>query len=462
MSTFTVTSRYLCLVENHGKVVAYLSLTTLLLVFLQRLIVSDAQIDWDEEVYFQIARLWRHGAIPYRDIFDIKPPMIYIFYMLTSFGEQIFWTRFVAAFLLIYSAFHTFRVLRRKSYITTDESLFLTAALCVVISIGPGSGTNLESAYIPFELLSFGFLLNKKPWPAGMCAGIVIAVKYTAIIDLLGLGGAYWILTTRDIGRTRCIVTWGSIALAFSALEYGAFYIYFARHGINLLEAIVYRNLTHARSSSMSILSSGSFVLPFALLAVGTTLTIAMLSGFKTKGTCLLYASLPWIGLSLIQACVTRQYFYHYALPVFIPVSIAWAAFTPSRQYFVILAACLFCFECSQIPASLRLKDEYQKNVARYRSLCSLINDNGYVLTHFLAAYRVCNTLTVDRFMMPPFYLEEHFVKVSQSGGLESFRSKFRRGQIAFIVSTPAIWQEVSPVLGGESDRVKLVPDIWE
>ncbi len=58
----------------------------LVLTYSARLLVVNNQTDWDEELYFLIARGWSHGQIPYRDIFDHKAPMVYLLDLIFSGG----------------------------------------------------------------------------------------------------------------------------------------------------------------------------------------------------------------------------------------------------------------------------------------------------------------------------------------------------------------------------------------
>jgi hypothetical protein len=45
----------------------------------------------DQGLYFYVGREWKHGPLPYRDVFDHKPPGIYVIYRLalTLFGEHL-------------------------------------------------------------------------------------------------------------------------------------------------------------------------------------------------------------------------------------------------------------------------------------------------------------------------------------------------------------------------------------
>lgn len=462
MSTPAIVARYSGLFSRLESMTLYVSFSAVALVVLWRMVVADAQVDWDEEAYLQISRFWRQGLIPYRDIFDIKPPTIFVFYMLTSFGDGMFWTRTIVTVLLVGSTLQMFRAVQLRGWINSQQIPFLAAALCCVISIGKGVGTNLEQVYIPFEVFAFSFLLGRKPWLSGMCAGMVIAVKYTAVADIVGLGLTYWILLKEGEERIRCLKVCGCAALAFSLVTYGVYYVYFALHGVNLLQAIVLRNLVHAGSASVGIFSQESYLIPVTVLIAKITTPIVLLSGFRVKKRRLLFAAVPWLVLSLCQALITRQYYYHYFLPVFVPLSLVWASLRVDGLPLAILAPCLLGLEASQALNAVRWNEAYRSTVAQYRNVCHAINDRGYVMSMFVAAYRVCNSPRVDKFMFPSFYLEEHFVLVSQSGGMEAFREKLDKRELKTVISTSGFWPDLAPMLKNERSRVKLVQDPME
>ena len=462
MSTSAIAARHSCLLSRMEGAAIYISFAAVLLVVLRRLIAADAQVDWDEEAYYQMAHFWRGGLIPYRDIFDIKPPMIFVFYMLTSFGDGMFWTRMIVTLLLVGSTLYMFRALQRRDWITTQQIPFLVAALCGAISIGKGVGTNLEQIYIPFEILAFGFLLDRRPWVAGICAGMVVAVKYTAAADVLGMALTYRFLSEAREERLRCLQVCTCAALSFVLVTYGAFYVYFSMHGVDLLEAIVFRNLVHAGSTSVGIFAPESYFIPVSMLIARMTAPIALLSGFRVRRIRLLCAALPWLVLSLAQALITRQYYYHYFLPVFVPISLLWASLRLEGLLLAILASCLLGFAASQTLASLRLNEAYRSTAAQYRTVCDAINDRGYIMSMFLAAYRVCKSPHVDKFLFPAFYLDEHFVQVSQSGGMSALRAKLHNGELKTVISTSSFWPDIAPTLENDRSRVQLVQDPME
>ena len=303
-----------------------LSVVVIVLVIVQRLIVADAEIDWDEELYFQIGHFWKYGLVPYRDIFDHKPPMVYLFYMMTSWGNRLFGVRIAVALMLIASVVFMFKAIQRAGITTRQQSLIMIPALLSLMSFGKASGTNTEMIYAPLIMLSFGLLLDEKLVLSALCAALALAVKYTIVIDLAGFGITYcWVATSRT-KRIENILRWCALVLVSSVSIYTIFYIYFHYRGVDLFEEIVLRNIKHASSSEVSIFDDGRGFNRFALMVIETTLLVALLLRFRVENWRLLSAALLWLALAVVQGCITRQYYFHYFIPGFIPLVIVWSS----------------------------------------------------------------------------------------------------------------------------------------
>src|SRR5690348_4867189 len=61
-----------------GGVAVLLAMTVAVLM---RLPALRLPLERDEGAYAYIANLWLHGGLPYRDVFDHKPPLLYLLYM---------------------------------------------------------------------------------------------------------------------------------------------------------------------------------------------------------------------------------------------------------------------------------------------------------------------------------------------------------------------------------------------
>src|SRR5206468_9650163 len=84
--------------------------------------------------------------------------------------------------------------------------------------------------------------------------------------------------------------------------------------------------------------------------------------------------------------------------------------------------------------------EEYRVAARHYRRLCDVIRDRGYILSGFLAGYRVCGSRWIDRFVFSPFYEDSHFAEFSGSGGLEGLAGKVKAGGVKAVVVTGSQW----------------------
>lgn len=447
-----------------NRVVLALFIVTMSLVAVQRLIVADTQIDWDEELYFEIGRFWEQGVIPYRDIFDHKPPMIYVFYMMLSWGGRMFSVRSAVAALLLVSCFLMFRELKRVTQAGGEQPnwplfLFLTAVLCSLMSHGTASGTNTELVYVPLLVLSLWLLLSDRPVPAAICAALALEVKYTVLADVIGVGMVYYLVTKESRERTRSLLTWSLLVALIALGMYGMFYAYFRTRGIDLIQEIVVRNIMHASQSEASILDPAGGFVRFMEIAVVVSVCVLLPTGLEVVHKRLLVGASIWFALSLLQGCVTRQYYLHYFIPAFVPLTLIWGSMKVDYRWVVPLFIVLVGVECVEVSGSYHWLNDYRAATQRYRPFCGAIDDGGYVLTSFLAAYRICNAPTVDKFVFPAFYLQDHFAQVSGSGGLEALRSKTEQGKVASIITTRALLEDLGPRLQVPNSELKIVPD---
>lgn len=437
-----------------------LFVAVILLVILQRGILSDIQLNWDEEWYFQIARSWKQGIIPYRDIFDHKPPLVYVFYMLTTWGTHIIAARMTVTGLLIGSIVLMFGALRRSGLVSEWQFLVFSAVLCCFLSSQPsGASSNTEMIYAPFIFLSFGLLLDGKVHASAVCAALAVGFKYSVIIEIVGIGILYWMIAPRRNERNGVLLTWCAGVLILSAGIYLAFYVYFLQHGVDLIKQIIGVNLRHVSSDALPILGPDSGFRDFLTVSAEAGVALCAVCALKRPDGQLLKGSLAWMLLSLIQGCLTRQYYQHYFLPSYAPLTLAWASFRVRETLVPLLMLGMIVLECQRIDEGYRWLTQYRGTTSQYLAVCDAINGRGYIMTEFLAGYRVCNTKSVDKFGFPPFYLAEHFAAVSNSGGLAALRSKLRRGEITSIIATGAQLEEFRTVIGLDEARVRIVPN---
>lgn len=430
------------------------------LVILGRVLVSDTQVSWDEELYFQIARGWQHGLIPYRDLFDHKPPMVYAFYLLTAWSGHVAIVRLLVTALLMCGAWQLFTTLRTSGVIANSQLVFLVPALCYLLSRDAASGTNTELMYTPFVLLSFAALLKQRVYASAAYAAAAMAIKYTVLTDIAGLAFVYWILNPTRPDLRGSLIRWGFLALALTATVNGVFYVYFRMQGIDLISQVIAHNLAYASLGRRTLpFASDSGLRIFVEIAIVATFVVGLPCFFRIKNSRLFIGAVVWLLLSLAQGCLTGMYFAHYFWPAFVPLTLVWASLELAELSIAPLLLCLNAFQGIQVAHNYAWLRDYERAAAAYTQICGHLNSGGYIFTTFLAGYRVCNTSVsvLDKFMFPSFYVNPRFVTLSGSGGMTALLSKLQAGKLTGVVATQATVKKLAGPLAPPQSIVHIV-----
>lgn len=154
-----------------------------------------APLERDEGVYATIAQGLQNGLIPYRDLFDNKPPLVYVWYSLSFvlLGENVAAPRIVAAVLL---ALTTLLLLWEVRLLVSWRAAYL-AAFIFALSTGlarVGLHANTEAyMLLPLvgSLVAFTLGIRRRRaylfFVAGLLAGLAVMTKQVAVWNLLGL-----------------------------------------------------------------------------------------------------------------------------------------------------------------------------------------------------------------------------------------------------------------------------------
>lgn len=124
--------------------------------------------DRDGGVFLYIADQMLHGAVPYRDVWDHKPPGAYLLPLLgLAMSPESLWGPWVLACLLLSAAAYSgYTILRR--YIATPLSLSITCIwLLELTSFVRRDPFLTETTALPFQIGSFGlavWLAQHPPW----------------------------------------------------------------------------------------------------------------------------------------------------------------------------------------------------------------------------------------------------------------------------------------------------------
>lgn len=162
----------------------------------------DSVIDRDESLYFLIAQSFLNGIPPYVEVWDNKPPGIFILFSLAIliFGDSIISIRILACFSVAVTTYFLYKTAKLIS--KNNEKIGLLAGiLYLVFSLSNnGVAANAEILFAPFVALAFYLLFKTTKYRyftffiIGLLLGIAMQIKYVVLMDFIAF---LVIVTTR-------------------------------------------------------------------------------------------------------------------------------------------------------------------------------------------------------------------------------------------------------------------------
>lgn len=265
----------------------------------------------DEGVYATIAQGVLDGDLPYRDYYEIKPPLIYGWYAASFFliGETVAAPRALAAICLVLAAAGVYVAsffLQGPRTARYAAALFSFSTACAYLQINANTEVFMLPAMV-WSLALFVIATRQRShaarllFLAGILAGVAIMTKQVAIWNLIALlAGLMWTVSALSPGRRLAS---GGVLLTGAALACGG----------ALLPFVLSRSLGDFYEISLRD----------AWLYVQNVSLISRLSGFGRLALELL-ATLPFVVAAAVGA---------------------WRLLPPHRpQAFLILAWSIACF----------------------------------------------------------------------------------------------------------------------
>lgn len=160
-------------------------------------------IDPDDSVYLLMARSLLDGSPPYIEVWDHKPPGIYLLFLISQvvLGKSIFAIRMLACVAVACTSYVLYRL--GKILVKDGTKLGLIAGILYITfsSRGGALTSNTEIFYIPFVTVSFYLLFSwdlflsefrERPnylrlLTIGLLMGLALQIKQVVIFDLLAL-----------------------------------------------------------------------------------------------------------------------------------------------------------------------------------------------------------------------------------------------------------------------------------
>ena len=218
----------------------------------------------DYNVFVVMGEGWMKGAIPYRDLFDHKGPLLYLIQiggLLISKGKLGIWileTSFAVIFLeLMYQCGRALSVRPQTNYIALAVTL-------LILLFNMQGGNRNEEWCLPFQILplmvALRFLKDRRPGiktvatVCGLCFGLVAMIRLNNNVIIAGIcvGQTIVFLYTRQYAALLKCALFFILGAVLATLP---FVLYF--HGIGCLHDMLYATFTYNLKYKMSHFAEG-------------------------------------------------------------------------------------------------------------------------------------------------------------------------------------------------------------
>jgi hypothetical protein len=306
---------------------------------------GEWNFDIDEQFYALVGQRLLAGDLLYVDIWDRKPPALYLVYSVISLISRSFLAYHLAATLS--ATLGAWGIARQAQRFTAAPGALMagTAYLAMLNRFGGASGQapvwfNTLMIFAGWAILTRTRLLERgridPVLSAGMAAaGIAIAFKQSAAIECLFFG--LWIaaILLRSSAKPLDIIWQLGVLAMLGILPMAAtFALYWhAGHVPELWHALVdsnFERLYAAPAERLMRLAAllGLLGMPLVFAVMGW----ACLIPAEKRDRRILFL-IAWSGVALLAVASFPNVFYHYALPVLPPLCVLCAVFFDRRAF---------------------------------------------------------------------------------------------------------------------------------
>ncbi len=216
------------------------------LILLAILVDCTRKVEWisyerDPSIYASIARYWQDGLIPYRDVWEFKPPLIFValragFALWGYEPESLRRVLMIATWL---GALSLYLGLRRARCLIAAPVAALGLMTLVVVNPWGLPLQNTESLVVAFTACAIGCAAAHQRTPrwwwalfSGVCLGLATAGKQPAALFSIPLGMQLCLWGAPDGWRARTwyVVQRALLGMSGFAVVVVVFVLYFASH----------------------------------------------------------------------------------------------------------------------------------------------------------------------------------------------------------------------------------------
>ncbi len=410
-----------CFLLNSKICTAILLLLVIIFTVLIRLPYLNVPLERDEGGYAYIAWRMEQGELPYKDVYDNKPPLIYFIYLLIFkiFGYSV---KAIHSFLLLWVLAEVLLIYKFSQKIFQKNSIaLLAAAIFAVITSEPGvfGGTANTEIFMLLPLIgSYVFLLlaeeEQNPRWLFLCGalnGIAFMIKPVAFYNFAGAVIYLSFVTFKkhdlnNLGKKYFYSVIGFIVIPILILVY----FWWRDAARELIYWVFSYNLDYMSvgGSIWSKEALSSFWRRFSFILTGDILFWAFgLYAFVLllrKNVEVAVLLMTWLVMSFFGVASGKRFFPHYFIQILPPLAVgaAWGIwYFVSRQMKVIKNkgirnSLIYCLAAGVIILPLKANYKYLFIYTPDQISERIYNENPFVAARQIASYLAAQTLPAD------------------------------------------------------------------
>lgn len=269
----------------------------------------------DEGIYQAIGIAINNGKLLYQDIFDNKPPLLYLIYAI--FNSDQFLVRLISLIFGLFTCFFFF--LLSKKFFQKNISYLVTSIFIVLFAIPllEGNIANAEN-FMLLPILISAFLIfrstTSKLLISGLFLGIAFLFKIVAVFDFLAFSTFIIILNfanfkniKNDLKHLRFFI----IGFFFPLVLVSIFFIFKGAFN-DFFKAVFLTNISYVNyGNAIKGLPIFLFIKGFILLSI----IIFIFTKRKIFSKKIIFISI-WIAFSVFNAFFSQRPYIHYVLVV--------------------------------------------------------------------------------------------------------------------------------------------------
>ena len=289
----------------------------------------------DEGIYQVLGMGIRSGRLLYRDIFDNKPPLLYLVYSLFN-GDQ-FWVRSLNLVFGIFAVI-LFFFLSKKLFSKNNVAYFSTLifAFLLAIPVLEGNIANAENFMMPIILLASFLTLKSSEnlhgkvhnftsrtsillFFSGALLGIAFLFKIVAVFDfaafflfLVFIDSKFGLRTLKKIGNILALLKKLSLFILGFLAPVMITVIFFTYSGSfsEFIRATFFSNIGYVGYGNKFIIPQGFLILKLILLSLFSLFVLIKRDKLTSSGVFIFL----WLAFSLFNAFFSQRPYTHYLL----------------------------------------------------------------------------------------------------------------------------------------------------